>query len=139
MRDKQKLTKNSKLVLEALKVSKEPMSAYAIIDKLRDSGISSPPTVYRALRQLMDLNLVHRLESINSFLVCDHPPHHENHDEVAFAICDECGQVEELSDQILSSAMSNLAENAAFKVKTSTVEIHGSCSNCNETSEGKQQ
>ena len=48
-----KLSRNQSEILSCLRKAKEPMSAYAILDRVRTSGISHPPTVYRALTELM--------------------------------------------------------------------------------------
>ena len=47
------LTKNQEMVLGALNDAKSPMSAYAILDELRDEGFRAPPQVYRALEKLV--------------------------------------------------------------------------------------
>ena len=57
-----KLSRNQSEILSCLRKAKEPMSAYAILDRVRTSGISHPPTVYRALNDLMQKGMVHRLE-----------------------------------------------------------------------------
>ena len=52
------------------------MSAYDLIQVLHSEGMSSPPTMYRALRQLVDAGVAHRIESLNAFVACRHE-HHE--------------------------------------------------------------
>ena len=64
---KTKLTKNQALVLKVLINASQPLGAYAILDKLRGNGFKAPLTVYRALEQLADQGLVHKLESLNSW------------------------------------------------------------------------
>ena len=48
-----KLSRNQSEILSCLRKAKEPMSAYAILDRVRTAGISHPPTVYRALNDLI--------------------------------------------------------------------------------------
>ena len=67
-----KLSRNQSQVLACLREAGAPLSAYAILDKVRDSGISHPPTVYRALNELMQLGMVHRLQSRSAFIACGH-------------------------------------------------------------------
>ena len=45
----QNLTKNQSLVMNALSNAHQPLSAYMILDKLRDDGFRAPLQVYRAL------------------------------------------------------------------------------------------
>lgn len=52
------LTKNQSLVMGALAHSDGPMSAYTILDKLRDNGFRAPLQVYRALDKLLEYGLV---------------------------------------------------------------------------------
>ncbi|HSO47903.1 MAG TPA: transcriptional repressor, partial [Rhizobiaceae bacterium] len=56
------LTKNQSLVMGALARSDGPLSAYTILDQLRDNGFRAPLQVYRALEKLVEFGLVHRLE-----------------------------------------------------------------------------
>jgi len=91
------LTKNQLCVLEKLETASGPLSAYTLLDQLRERGFRAPLQVYRALDTLVKSGFVHRLESINSFVACAEP-HDHSHSMTAFAICDTCGQVTEMSD-----------------------------------------
>lgn len=93
----QDLTRNQTLVFDVLSKAEGPLSAYTILDQLRDDGFRAPLQVYRALEKLLDYGMVHRLESLNAFVACAHPQCHE-HGLIAFAICEQCGQVTEFSD-----------------------------------------
>src|SRR5690606_31319784 len=55
------LTRNQSLVLDRLEKAEAPMSAYALLDQLRDEGLRAPLQVYRALDKLLDMGLAHRL------------------------------------------------------------------------------
>jgi len=79
-----KLSRNQTEILSCLRKSKEPMSAYAILDQVRTAGISHPPTVYRALAELIEKGMVHRLQSRAAFIACDHGA---CDGKFAFAIC----------------------------------------------------
>jgi Fur family zinc uptake transcriptional regulator len=85
-----KLSRNQSEILTCLRRAKEPMSAYAILDRVRNAGISHPPTVYRALNELMQKGMVHRLQSRAAFIACDHGA---CDGKLAFAICRPCGKV----------------------------------------------
>ena len=65
-----KLSHNQSKILACLRKTGEPMSAYAILDVVRKAGISHPPTVYRALNDLMRKGMVHRLQSRSAFVAC---------------------------------------------------------------------
>jgi len=131
----EKLTRNQALVLSALSDARSPMSAYDILDRLRQSGLRSPLQIYRALAPLMDQGLVHRLESLSSYVACAHPHDHgpgcgKPPDVVAFAICDRCGHVDEFSDEAVSGRLTAWAEGRRFRLDKTTVELRGACANC---------
>ena len=89
-----KLSRNQRRVLSCLRKAKEPLSAYAILDRVRMAGISHPPTVYRALNELMQNGMVHRLQSRSAFVACGHGA---CDGKSAFAICRQCEKVVEIS------------------------------------------
>lgn len=126
------LTKNQTLVMDALSESNEPLSAYTILDKLRDNGFRAPLQVYRALEKLLELGLVHRLESLNAFVACNHQCS-DHHHAIAFMICDACGKASEISDSVLSRRLKKLAEEQAFVLKSSAVELRGVCQACQKS------
>ena len=123
------LTKNQELVLGALEKAEGPLSAYTILDALREDGLRAPLQVYRALDKLLDIGLVHRLESLNAFVACAHPHCHSS-TMMAFAICEKCGNVSEFSDAGVQERLTLWAGNANFKPSKTTIEIKGICAAC---------
>ena len=100
---------NAKLVLSALQEDQRPHSANELVDKLRDVGISAPVTVYRALERLIDAGSVHRLESLNAYVACT-KGHCAENTNAAFAICEDCGGLEELADASVTKAAANWSQ-----------------------------
>ncbi|EAU42058.1 Ferric-uptake regulator [Fulvimarina pelagi HTCC2506] len=123
------LTKNQSLVMNALNRSDGPLSAYTILDQLRDKGFRAPLQVYRALDKLVDSGLVHRLESLNAFVACRHT-HCGDDRTTTFMICETCGQVTEISDGVLADQLQELALDAGFALRKSIVELRGTCREC---------
>ncbi|MDJ0686072.1 MAG: Fur family transcriptional regulator [Alphaproteobacteria bacterium] len=137
------LTRNQSLVLGALRDASGPLSAYAILDCLRKEGLRAPPQVYRALDQLIEHGLVHRLESMNAFVPCHHdhdaecggpaePCGHEKAGAVVFAICRRCDKVLELTDPELSEHLAAIASAKGFAPDKATIELQGACAACAE-------
>ena len=126
-RHEPKLSRNQSEVLSCLRRAKEPMSAYAILDRVRRVGISHPPTVYRALNELMQKRMVHRLESRSAFIACGHGG---CDGRFAFAICRQCGKVVEIplsgKDQ---AALLGLVPDEIAPERV-TLEIAGLCEAC---------
>lgn len=127
-----RLTRNQALVFAALEEAGGPLSAYAILDQLRDSGLRAPLQIYRALEKLQALGLVHRLESMNAFVACRHPDGHNRH-TVAFAICEDCGTVIEFADEKVRRDLRGWAAAHDFDIAQSTIELQGRCGRCSAT------
>lgn len=125
------LTKNQALVLGVLERAEAPLSAYGLLDQLREHGLRAPLQVYRALDKLVELGLVHRLESINSFVACAHP-HDHGHGLIAFAICDTCGGVDEFADAVVEQRLTGWSRDHAFKLGRTTIEMRGTCAGCSK-------
>lgn len=127
------LTRNQSLVLGALEHAAGPLSAYTILDRLRNDGFRAPLQVYRALEKLTEYGLVHRLESLNAFVACAHghdDGHPHAHGLVAFAICESCGKVDEFSDAGVEARLGGWARAAGFRAAKTTIELRGECAAC---------
>ncbi len=129
--DTPELTKNQSLVFDTLTGATRPLSAYSILDLLRDEGLRAPLQVYRALDKLQEAGLVHRLESLNAFIACRQSDCCA-HPSVAFAICEICGQVREYSDDSLSKRIRAWAKAENFALSKTTIELRGVCQSCAE-------
>lgn len=123
------LTRNQRLVLEAVGNSASPQSAYDLLDKLRPHGIKAPLQVYRALDHLLARGLVHKLESMSAFVACQHPSD-EGSAATVFMICDGCGAVSERTNACISGDLRKLAMTDGFRVAHASIELHGHCGKC---------
>lgn len=123
------LTRNQELVMQTLSKAALPMSAYKILDELRENGFRAPLQVYRAVDKLQELGLVHRLESLNAFVACSHPSC-QKQETLVFMICETCNQVDEIADDSLSEKLEELAKKRKFKAERSAIELRGECAKC---------
>ena len=117
-----------------LLASKKPVSAYELIALLEDrqGRKIAPLTVYRHLDFLIRVGLVHRLESTQSYITCDHPQHaHES----PYLLCSDCGQADEVESKTLESMLLEIADQRGFRAKNPVVEIAGVCQRCAEKSD----
>lgn len=125
------LTQHGEQVLTLLRRARQPMTAYAILDKLRDSGIKAPTTVYRALTALTQRGLIHRIESLNAFIACQHHDCDDNHIHGGqFAICSSCGAVTELDITPAVAALTKSGKKFLAVIHHSMIELTGLCQNC---------
>ena len=123
------LTRNQELVLGALAHADAPLSAYDILDRLRDDGIRAPLQIYRALDKLTERGLAHRLESLNAFVCCSDAHCHAS-GRIAFAICDSCGKVEEFAEPAIEAGLKAWSAGTGFVPSRMTIELRGQCKGC---------
>ena len=124
-----RLTKNQKIVLDLLYKSNEPLKAYTILDETKKEGIKAPTQVYRALDKLIELGKVHKIESKNAFVACS-KINCSNQNSTFFLICDDCENIIELEDQKITDQLNKTCEKFGSTYKNHTIEISGTCSNC---------
>ncbi|MDD1781551.1 zinc uptake transcriptional repressor Zur [Enterovibrio sp. ZSDZ35] len=124
-----RMTTQRERVYEIIIQSKRAISAYDLLDILRETEPQAkPPTVYRALDFLLSQGFVHKVESTNSFIACCHIGHEPHCSQLL--ICDSCGTVEECHADALSEALQERARQVGFKVNHHVVETHGTCHTC---------
>ena len=112
-----------------LVASKRPLSAYELVALLgtRQQRKVAPLTVYRHLDFLTRVGLVHRLETRQAYLPCDHPEH--VHD-CQYLLCSHCGDVVEVRSQRLGELLEAIAGEHGFQPDNAVVEVNGLCGNC---------
>ncbi|MBU2873083.1 Fur family transcriptional regulator [Marinobacter salexigens] len=123
-----RLTPTRERVLELIWQSHKPLGAYDVLAKLTSEGHNAaPPTVYRALDFLQQYGLVHRIASLNAFTGCTHAGEHHTG---MFLICRACGNVLELMESSVTTAIENAARAEAFQPEAITLEVAGLCPGC---------
>jgi Fur family zinc uptake transcriptional regulator len=127
---KVRLTSQRKMVLRLLCNSEKPLSAYELLDQMRESVKNpAPPTVYRALDFLMEHGLIHKLETLHAYVGCTHPEHpHASQ----FLICADCGEVSEVEDSSINQSLRDVGKAAGFRTKRPVVELLGICAKCHK-------
>jgi len=125
-----RLTPLRRQVLEAIWRSHEAVKAYALMHALSSEDHTiKPPTIYRSLEFLLEQGLIHRIESLNAYVGCDHPA--DRH-EPQLLICDRCGHVQEVAAPDTHQALDTAARAVDFHIDRRTVEVHGLCRRCSE-------
>lgn len=124
-----RLTPLRREVLVLVARARKPVKAYDLLEALRGTHAgAAPPTVYRALDFLLANGFIHKLESINSFVFCQHPA--EAH-QVPFLICDVCESATEVCDDgAIARLIEQQARSFGFRAKAQTLEVHGVCKAC---------
>lgn len=133
------LTALRRQVLRLVLQADQPVGAYALLDRLKESRAgAAPPTVYRALDFLLEQGLIHRVERLNAYVGCVEAAQHPadcgcgaEHDHPhQFLICRSCGGTEEISDAGVAAALQAAAQRAGFRLQRATVEAEGLCARC---------
>lgn len=129
--------------LALLRESSKPISAYEILDQLRQYGMRSPPTIYRALDALLKQGLIHKVESLNAYVACHNDKHaHAAHGHsgkaslVLFAICAQCGAAEEVAAPSFAKAVLKYNPEFLAAVQSRILEIKGVCQVCSTKAGG---
>ena len=123
-----RFTELRKQVLELIWESHEPAKAYDLLARIdQNTAAIKPPTIYRALDFLLEHGLIHKLDSLNAYIGCNHPM--TQHD-CYFLICSECGRVDECCDERFGDMISGVTAENDFQVKDVTFEMIGICGQC---------
>jgi len=123
-----RFTDTRKKVLELMLNHGGVVSAYDLLDSLKktDAG-AKPPTVYRALDFLLEQHFIHRVESQNAFIACNHLS--DSH-QLQLLICQQCNNVQELHSPQIQQSVNEQAKLNDFQIHNQTVEARGLCRNC---------
>ena len=124
---KRRQSQNDLRVLDALRCASGPQTAYQILGQLKKHGVTGPTTVYRALHRLVADGTVHRIETLNAYVVCTHPEHRA---APTFVICEQCNLVTEINDNKIDAHLRQRTCKVGVVFKTASIEIRGTCATC---------
>jgi Fur family zinc uptake transcriptional regulator len=131
-----RLTDTRQHMLEVLLEVNKPLSAYEITEQynqLIEPKIMTM-SVYRILDFLESVHLVHRLQSINKYVVCNHSLGACHHHPPLYLICKSCQHIEEveLADEVINT-LTQQAKSVGFSSVGSQVELYSLCTKCKST------
>lgn len=124
-----RLTPQRQSVLKLMLSAGRAMSAYDLLDQLKKiEPKAKPPTIYRALNFLIEQGFIHKVESLNSYIIC---PHFDNTEHIStLFICKNCHMIIEKHSAIIEQELQSLANIHHFLTKHTVLEIHGICNKC---------
>lgn len=123
-----RFTEPRRHVLEIIAGAGRPMGAYDILGALgRYLQNPKPPTAYRAIEFLEEHGFIHRIESLNAYVVCGTGHRHRGSQ---FLICDGCGMVVEAHLCELPADLAAKAAAEGFALTRWNAELHGTCARC---------
>lgn len=116
-------------VLRLLQKSAEPMTAYAILERLKKSGVKHAPIVYRALDALMKKGLVHKIKELGTYVACDCSEDHQ-HSLSVLTVCGDCKEVQELHDHDVIHRLESLRKKGIALQPHAVIELPITCHSC---------
>ena len=116
-------------VIEVLAAEPCALSAFDIDGRLRAEDRSvGRASVYRALEQLGELGLVHKLDLGSETARYERiDPGGEHHHHM---VCDRCGKVLPFEDRALERAVTKVTGGSGFEVRDHEIVLHGACDAC---------
>jgi Fur family zinc uptake transcriptional regulator len=103
------------------------VKAYQVLNDLQAARTTAaPPTVYRVFDFLVEHGLLHKVEALNGFLVCQH---FDCEHEGLILACTACGSIEEQHDNGLSLIRTQ-CETSGFLMRMKNIVINGLCASC---------
>jgi Fur family transcriptional regulator, zinc uptake regulator len=126
-----RLTPLRRRVLEEVASSHHAIGAYEILERLaqKERTRMAPISVYRALEALLEMGVVHRLESRNAYFAC-HAQHGKHGTRQIVLACERCAMVAEVAAPVAFDAIDGAARAAGFKSSRAMVEVAGVCTAC---------
>lgn len=124
-----KMTALRRQVLELVLRHDGVVKAYQVLADLQQErgGQAAPPTVYRALDFLVEQGLLHRVEALNGYIVCDH--FGCEHDSL-FLVCRDCGAICELDAASSLSSLASATAKVGFELQAQNLVLTGTCQRC---------
>lgn len=124
-----RVTPQRAIIFEAIEKLEGHITAEEIFQEVqRVNPYVSLATVYRTLELLQDMNLVTPTNlggSQTYFALEGHGPHHH-------LVCQQCGKIEEFSDNLLQTLRDSLQEQYGFEAQVNHISIFGLCALCRE-------
>ncbi|SHH25499.1 Fur family transcriptional regulator [Ferrimonas marina] len=132
-----KLTAKRRDLLSVLLRADHPLSAYELTEHYnrRFDGKLQPMSTYRMLDFLVQMQLVHKLSSVNKYLACAHIACQHQHADQHFVVCHRCGAAKEINidNQQLATLLSSVTE-IGYQLRQPQLELDGVCEKCADVS-----
>ncbi len=129
-----KPTSLRKHVLYILWQASKPLKAYDILATLKaTSKTAKPAAVYRVLDYFVSLGVIHKIDSIQSFKLCE--THQQSLANEILLVCDQCHNVQEIYDKNSLISLHKLTHSQQFQLNHEAIELKGLCASC-QTSGG---
>ena len=123
------LTPQRVIIFRGLEAAQRPLTAYELKDEVNHESNESYniSTIYRVLNFWTELGLIHKIDSSNTFIVCND----ENRNHVH--VLQHCTQCQSVRESCEISSLIKIPESTSFHIDThQVIEIQGQCAECAE-------
>ena len=120
--------KNDQQVLGVLKRNTKGMSAYDVLKELQKYKNIKPMTIYRSLKNLQEIGVVHKSNHNKTFFVCKSDK--KNKHNPSIAICKSCGDTEELKSELFETIFKKNPIKR-YDLSKFQIEVSAICRRCN--------
>ena len=122
-----RLTLQRRIILEALRTSRQTVSAPDLYERLRaDHPNLGRATVFRNLDALVEAGLAQRFEReghVYAYASCSDAHHHH-------LVCSRCHRATEIAEDLVNPVISGLHERYGFAVEHASLDFYGTCAEC---------
>jgi len=120
--------KNDQRTLNILKKSNKGFTAYGVLRELQKYKNIKPMTVYRSLKNLQEMGVVHKSNQSKTFFVCKSDTKDKHNPTMA--ICKKCNKTEEIDPNSFFKILQNLKIKEKYDFSKFEVEISTLCKKC---------
>ena len=124
------LTPLRKEILSLFVNSKHPLKAYEIISILNKNRDTKPIVIYRILNFFIEKKIIHKIQSKNTYVLCDNHLCSQKKGINIFLSCNSCLNIMELENTDVLDNIQTICANKKFYLVDSNIELNGYCSNC---------
>ena len=126
--EKKTLTPHRLKILNTISECAEPITAYALKDRLNDGGTAlNISTIYRVLEFWIRFGIIHKIDSAKTFFVCKNRHHFGLH---IIYHCLSCDEVIEKNN--FSNDKDFLEDSLFIPTLDQVIELKGECKRCVE-------
>lgn len=120
------LTNQQELILKIIQESSQPLTSVEILDLLHvQNPTANRMTIYRTIEYLIRNNLIHKVQSNNTYTLCQHPSDHS----CQILVCTKCGVQHEIHSHQICSSLDLIQLEYGFTF-SNPLEITGICDKC---------
>lgn len=128
-----KLTPQRRAIVDTIIANEgKHLTAEEIYDEVRmDCPEIGLATVYRTIQLLEEMGIIYKLD-LNDGCARYELAHDDEHHRHHHLVCNNCGMVQEVEDDLLEELESEIQRKCNFKILDHSVKFFGLCSECKE-------